>query len=291
MGREDMPGFTLQFRSIKKMLRFGLYEAGNNLVSILSSVVDKAIIGRYLGAYELGLYAIAWELAMVPVSRINPLITRVAYPVLSTVQDQPEKRNLVFQKITHTLMSINIPVLLFLGLFPAPILTIFFGPAWARGAICLSLLSLLGLGRAFTNLGAGIFLAQGHSDVNFSWNIVVSATTALLLITVFPFYCSLESAALVQAVPYWGLLGAWLWLLRKKGGISISPFLRILIRCILFTLPVGFFLLLLDFWNIPDIHKLVIGMVGSAILYMVTLWIFDRPFVLAIKSWFLLSIK
>ncbi|MBK8490022.1 MAG: oligosaccharide flippase family protein [Saprospirales bacterium] len=283
-GRKDSPSFTVQLLPIRSMLRFGIFEAGNNLVFVMSSIIDKAIIGRYLGAYYLGLYAIAWELAMAPVSRINPLVTRVAYPVFSSVQDQSQKLNAFLQKIIQAVMSINIPILLALGIFSAPILTILFGSQWVAAATCLSILSLLGLGRAINNLGAGVFLAQGRSDLNFAWNLSVTVIIALLLISFFQFFPSLETAAIVQVIAFWSLLGFWFRLLWKKGGISIHPLLKILTRRILVALPFAAVLYLSTFLNMPALQKIIVGFSSSFLIYIVSLIWLDRPLMMELRS-------
>jgi O-antigen/teichoic acid export membrane protein len=272
-SRNELPALNFHFASIRLMLRFALFETGNNLVYALSSVIDKALIGRFLSPHELGLYSIAWELAMIPVSRINPLLTRVFFPVFAGAQDQPDKINSWFQKMTQALLLLNFPILTALALYSGPILRVFLGPEWEGAALCLSLLSLLGLGKMLANLGAGALLARGRSDVTMAWNILATAGAAISLLL---FARSLESAALAQGIAFWALIGVWLYWLEAKGGIRLRPFFEIVLKRAALCLPPGVAFWISGHFFDPGIWALVATFLFVLIIYLLTLVVFDR---------------
>lgn len=270
-ARRDIPKPYLNIHPVQSMLRFALFETGNNLVNSTSTVIDKAILARFLTPHDLGLYFIAWELAMIPVSRINPLLTRVSFPLFSQFQDNPEKLNGLFLKTTNALILVNLPFLFALGLFSNHILSVAFGPDWSAAGLCLSLLSILGFGKALVNAGAGVLLAKGRSDLNFSWNLLSTSGITLLLLPTMVFFGTIEAAAITQIMVVMGLLGLWLRYLDKFGGVQLSPFFGMLFRRLLACLP---FILVIGIWLLLDIPlgiQLVGGTLSASFVYLLTI--------------------
>src|SRR2546425_4957634 len=71
-------------------LGFGAYQMGERSINYFNNNLDKLILGRLLGADALGYYNLAWNLVIQPVARINPILTRIAFPVFARLQNQPE---------------------------------------------------------------------------------------------------------------------------------------------------------------------------------------------------------
>ena len=48
--------------------------------------VPGLIVGKWLGMAELGFYSLAWNLMLVPIGRLLPVISKVAAPIFSKIQ-------------------------------------------------------------------------------------------------------------------------------------------------------------------------------------------------------------
>src|SRR5699024_8872719 len=73
---------SLHFRGVDLPgdLGFGLYQMATRSISFFNSRLDQLLLGILVGAQALGFYSLAWNLAIQPVTRINPILTRVAFP-------------------------------------------------------------------------------------------------------------------------------------------------------------------------------------------------------------------
>lgn len=280
VGRNDLPMPVVRVSNVRPMLKFALFETGNNLTFAFHTMLDKAILSRFLTAHELGLYFLAWELAMAPLSKISPVFTRVSFPLFSKIQDQPGQLNHYFLSMTQALMAVSLPVLLMTGILATPALTVFFGAEWAAAGTCLSLLSIFGLGKVVSNSGAGIFLAKGRSDCNFFWNLSATASIFFLLLVFLSASPSLEAAAVAQITALILVSGLWAFLLNRIGEIQIKPLLRVLIRrtalsfpMVLATLPWVLFI------ESPTI-TLAGGLASGILIYFLALFLFDREMIL-----------
>lgn len=83
---------SLHFRpdDLKNYIGFGLYQMGERSVNYFSSNVDYLVIGRFFGAEILGIYTMAYELVVRPLSKINPVLTRVAFPIFAKKQSDSQ---------------------------------------------------------------------------------------------------------------------------------------------------------------------------------------------------------
>jgi O-antigen/teichoic acid export membrane protein len=84
--RRWTPKLRLRRRDLKGFVGFGLYQMGERTIYYWSSNIDYVLIGRFLGPEQLGLYTIAYQLVVMPVSRLAPVLTRVAFPVFAKRQ-------------------------------------------------------------------------------------------------------------------------------------------------------------------------------------------------------------
>ncbi len=92
------PGLPSQDSAIKSMLAFGGNLTGFRLVNYFSRNLDNLLIGRYWGSQQLGLYAKAYQLVLLPIEQINSPVNSVALPTLSSLQSEPEKYSKYYYK-------------------------------------------------------------------------------------------------------------------------------------------------------------------------------------------------
>ena len=63
------------------------------MLNYFNSRIDQLVVGTLLGSQALGYYSMAFNLVLQPISRINPVLTQVAFPVLSKVLSDTVRRN------------------------------------------------------------------------------------------------------------------------------------------------------------------------------------------------------
>ncbi len=231
------PQLLFTFEESRTMIRFGAFEAANQLTNALNANLDKAIIGKVLGAGPLGLYTLAKDIVTVPNAKINPIITRVAFPVFSKIKDQVGAINRYYSKAIALLMMINLPALIGLSLVAHEFLYVVYGAQWLGAEDALVILAFVGILKAFASPGGSVLLAKGRSDIGFYWNIVWIIALSIFLTAFVLIDQSIEAAA-------WAMLAAslalgWLWhySIHRVGAIQYRPILMHLLKLTLLCLP------------------------------------------------------
>jgi O-antigen/teichoic acid export membrane protein len=166
---------TLYFRigEIRWYLRFGAYQMGERILNFLGWNLDKVLIGSLLGAQQLGLYNIAYQLMSKPFLTFNPIVTRVAFPVFSQVQNDNKRLIYGYLEIIKIISLVMFPVYVMLIALADPIVQVLFGPQWLPAADILRVISILGFIYAICNPIGSLLLAKGRADIGFYMNVVV----------------------------------------------------------------------------------------------------------------------
>lgn len=167
------PEFTFSIKSLKNQgfFSFGLYQMGEKIVNYFNSQFDTLLIGKLLGMEALGVYNIAKNLAFRPYQIINPIITKVAFPVLSKVQNDIDKLKSSYLQILNMLTLVNAPVYALMIILAEPITILFFGKMWIESVPYLQILSIAALCNSIGNPIGALLLARGRADMGFYWNL------------------------------------------------------------------------------------------------------------------------
>lgn len=274
--RLHRPGWVLQIGRVRSLVRFGAFEAANQMANLVSAQVDKLIIGRLLGAELLGLYSIAWELIILPIARINPVITRVAFPVYARLQNDPVTLNRYYTQSVSVLMLFNIPVLLGIGLVAEEFLYLFYGPQWVAAGTTLSILAVTGIAKAMGNPGGGILLARGRSDLGFYWNVVWTLALSGLLWAFLSFWPTIEAAAMAQLTGAYTIAWIWHYLVQTVGKLDYGALLRKTGKWLVLSLPmvVGVWLVGKGVEGVA--WRFALKVCTGILLYAGSLWLFGR---------------
>lgn len=170
---------TLRFRTadLRGYLGFGLYQMGEQTVNVAAHRLDQVVIGGMLGASALGLYNLAASVTSLPLSRLNPIVTRIAFPVFARVQDDRALLRRGYLRLTELLAAVNAPLLAGLAAVAPTLVPLVFGEQWRASVPLVQLMAVVGLSRSIGNPIGSLLLARGRADLGFRWNVGMLVVT------------------------------------------------------------------------------------------------------------------
>jgi lipopolysaccharide exporter len=174
--RKWRPSLHFSGAGLKMYVNFGLYQIGERLVNYFNSNLDYLLIGSMLGAKGLGYYTLAHNLVLRPSQLINPVITKVAFPVFSRIQNDTDRLKRGYLKILQLLSIINFPIMAGIAVLAPIMVPIIFGEQWLPSIILIQILSIVGLLRSTSNPVGSLLLAKGRADLGFKWNLILTLT-------------------------------------------------------------------------------------------------------------------
>ncbi|WP_437612252.1 MOP flippase family protein [Erwinia sp. V71] len=172
-GRQTYkPRFHFSFRTITSNLKFGAYLTADSLINQLNSNVATAVLSRTLGAAITGGYNLAYNVAVMPPTKLNPIITRVLFPAFAKIQDDQEKLRTNFYKLLSLVGLLNFPALLGLLVVAENFVLFMFGEKWRFVTPILQVLCVVGLLRSIGNPIGSLLMAKARVDISFKFNVV-----------------------------------------------------------------------------------------------------------------------
>ena len=165
------PMRRLQMVDVRPYLGFGGAMMANNIVNQLNMSIDLLLGGRLLGAAQLGLYSVPRNLVLQLQMLVNPIITRVGFPLIAQVQHDVARVRSIYLKTLNMTASINAPLYVGIAFFAPDIVWIALGDGWREAAPLLRILALWGLFRSIGNPVGSLLFGMGRADLALKWNM------------------------------------------------------------------------------------------------------------------------
>ena len=175
-GRPVLP--RLDVGILRPLLAFGLPLAGANLLSQVLLNVDYLFIGTMLSASELGVYFLAFSVAMWPTAVIGSMLNGLVLPAISTVRRDGGDVAEAVRVGLRTVALVAFPLAAFLCTFSVPIVETVYGSAWRPAAPALSILAVYGAVSIVGLFLSNVIIAAGRTAVLLS--VQICALAALL---------------------------------------------------------------------------------------------------------------
>ncbi len=98
------PKLQFHLSEVRSFLGFGSALVANNVVNQINLTIDLILGGRMLAAAQLGLYSIPRDLVLRVQGVVNPIVTRVAFPLIAEVQSNTDRVRRIY------LQTLNSPL-------------------------------------------------------------------------------------------------------------------------------------------------------------------------------------
>ena len=204
-------------RSLHEIRAFGGNISGMLLLFQLSQNTDNVLVGRFLGAQALGPYALAYNVILVPFSRLASPLHDVLYPVFTRLQEDTERLARAWLRAVRLLTAVAAPAMVGLVVCAPDLVRVVFGEKWAAAVPVMQILAWVGALYAVQGLNSVLLQALGRTRLLFRyalgsfvaglgsfvlglrWGIVgVASCFAVVLTGIGPVYMQLTARA-VQA--------------------------------------------------------------------------------------------
>ncbi len=193
------PRFQINRKLLARFFYRGKWLTLAGIFHYLYQNADDIIVGRILGAGQLGLYTMAYKFSLLPLSEISDVVQRVTFPVYVKIANDPERLKSAFLKTTSAITFLTLPIGLFLFLYPKEILGTVLGNSWINAAPALQVLAIFGIVHSVSGSASSLFLSL-HKQKMLTLLTLVKLSIMLLLIFPFIFWFGLVGAGLAALI-------------------------------------------------------------------------------------------
>jgi O-antigen/teichoic acid export membrane protein len=190
------PVLRFSWRDLDRIWRFGMNLTGFQIVNYGARNADNFLIGRFLGATQLGYYNLAYMLMVYPISNLISVAQGVLLPAFSEVQSQRERLADAYIKTCRYLAFLILPIMCGLALVAREAVFTVYGEKWDNAGRVLEILCWVGTFQPFASLAGTVVIARGFARWFFWWGMIVST------ISIFSFVIGLRWGIVGVAVSY-----------------------------------------------------------------------------------------
>jgi PST family polysaccharide transporter len=174
-----MPGRIKRGAGVRGMLKFGGHVTVGHFMAYLASNLDKILIGKFMGAAQLGLYNKAHHLLIVPLSQIKLPLTNLSLPVLSSLKHEPARYQSYFNKLLDISISVALPLCIYSFIESEFLILLILGPQWVEAGQIFKILAVGGIFVSLSYLPSLVMLSHGYSKRYMQLSIATAIITSI----------------------------------------------------------------------------------------------------------------
>jgi O-antigen/teichoic acid export membrane protein len=280
-----LPGFRLTFRKMDEILRFGLRLAGVSVIGLCSPIVNRILVGRFLGGPALGLFTMAEALAEAPHKISSAVIHQLSLPIFAKLKREDAELRRYFLKITKYLALATLPAQIGMALVAHDLIVVLLTAQWAP---MVTLFQIFCLGKLFHTLAlppVPLLVARGRASTLLRFNGTLATVTAaaVLLGT----QVSLQAVATAWLVAFVALKMVLLSMALRELGITVRSYVDNILPPLVATIAMSVAVLAarhVDATGSSSVQRLAVEVILGGSVYLTMLLIVDRRLLPEMKS-------
>lgn len=271
------PHFILDLGKAKELFGFGKWVLGTSIITFLFNQGDDAFLGKVLGVTFLGFYQMAYRIGQLPATEFAKVISQVAFPAYSKLQDDFSKVKEGFLKTLNITVIFMVPLTGGIFMLAPEFAQIFLTHKWMPIIPILRILVIAGMIRALVTTGGALFQGKGAPKIDYKMNLIRLLT---MVVTIYPLtlFFNMSGVALAVALGNFACVPIWFIETVKIIKASLKDYLKIILPPLLGTVVMCSLLLLVK-WTIEVNLLSFIFMVILAIgVYSAFMYFLERTF-------------
>lgn len=162
-----------------KMMLSGIFD-------IVYSNITPIIVGKFFSPAELGVYNRAMGYAEMPSKNIHAVVREVTFPILSKLQDEPERLVSNYRRMIKVSGFVVFPLMMLLSALSRPIIITMITSKWESCIILLQILCFSMMWYPIHALNLNILMIRGRSDLFLKLEIAKKVVGLLVMCVFLP---------------------------------------------------------------------------------------------------------
>lgn len=280
------PSLIFSTATLRSLGGYSARVFGSRVLFYVSRNADSLLIGRFLGPAALGAYTVAYNVMLVPFSKLAGPIQEVMFPAMARIQDDRRRIGSIWLRVNHIVAAFALPGMLGLIVIAPEFVSVVLGDRWQAAVTPIQILAWVGVLQSLVRLNGSVQQACDRTDVMFRWSLLIAS--ANLVAFAVGVSWGIVGVAVAYALTNTLLQPVNVWLTGRIVGISLATFCRNLAGTVRATavmlaaiVPLRQLLVAED---VADSLRLAaVAVVGGAV-YALAAALLDRPLLDELRS-------
>ena len=221
---------SLSLSGWRQLAGFSFWTWAANVANMVWERCDSVLLGPVLGTAGLGVYLLAFQLAILPVSELIAPAADVLFTAFSAAQKRPAAIGATASAVAVALLLVVAPLTISISASSGYIVAGILGPKWIAAQPLIGILAWQCLFSPFSYVCTMLLAARGQVRLNFLGNLAAAAvkllaTLAVLQVTHRVDYVAATITLVVAAEAF-----IYMAMLRRAGATGFGQILGALTR-------------------------------------------------------------
>jgi teichuronic acid exporter len=270
------PQRVFNIQKFKYHFNYGVKLMFSGVLDTLFTNAYIIIIGKFFAPAQVGFYSRADTLSILPVGIVNAVITKVTFPLFSSIQNDDERLKMVYKKIMQMVVFLVAPLLVLMAALAEPLFRFLFTEKWMPAVPYFQILCFTGIMYPIHGYNLQILIVKGRSDLFLKLEILKKVMIALVIVISFQYgiYGLLYGGLLLSVVGFF----VNTHFSAKYLSYSSWQQTKDLLPMIVLSIAVGGLVYFMDYFlkinSITDFFRLSIGGSTGVLLYFSITYLF-----------------
>ncbi|MEW1954770.1 lipopolysaccharide biosynthesis protein [Terrabacter sp. NPDC080008] len=228
-GAAWRPSFVLSRVRLRRMVVFGVWVTGYDVVATVRTVVESWIVSVALGPSALGLLNVAQRLVLVAQELVAASMVPVSTTVFAKVRESSVRLRSAYLRALGLVYAVVSPVMVVIVVTAPTLVPLLFGQQWGASVGPTQALAVAGIITLGAMLDHGLFYGLGRPGTWLAYSVAVDVVTVATTAVAVHWGLTGVTVGFV-AVALLATIARWLLISRLHGWTvaeSARPFLRI----------------------------------------------------------------
>lgn len=200
-----IPSIRFSTKSFRNLFGYSSKLLVSGLLDTLWKEIYQVVIGKCYNPATLGQYTRGKMFCDLFSSNLTSIVSRVSFPVLSQIQDDPLRLKDGYRRIIRSIMLITFACMLMLAAIAKPMILVLIGEKWLQAATLLQIVCFDSMLYPLHAINLNILQVKGRSDLILKLEIIKKgiAIVPLLLGIFISIYWMLLGSVLVGIISYY----------------------------------------------------------------------------------------
>ena len=266
----------------QELAAFSFWTWAASAASVVWDRVDPFVLGPAIGPTQLGLYLLAMELALLPVSEVVSPISDALFAGFASAQKKGKSSVHHAPQVAAALVIFVMPITVTISCGSGYVVAALLGPKWVQADTVVAILAWLCLFSPLSYVCNMVLVANGHVQRNFIGKVIASVAKLAVLIIAVKVTERVELIAAAMTICVAIESCAYTILLKGLGEVNLTPMVGPIVR----SLFAGAFVMLILYraglaWQIVTMPALqafmYCGLLGATVvslysIFSIVLW-------------------
>lgn len=175
------PTFSFSKEKARFHYGFGYKLMLSGVINTVFQYIYDIVIGRIYPVKVLGYYERSHTFNNYPVTILTSVVSKVTYPLLSSIQDDKERLGIVYRKILRLTFFIVAPLMTIAASLAKPLFQLVLGDEWLPAVPFFQILCLASMFYPIHAFNLNVFMVQGRSDLFLKLEIIKKIVVIIAL--------------------------------------------------------------------------------------------------------------